>query len=391
MIDELKIEGFKSLHSLKLNLGKVNCFIGANGAGKSNILEALGVLSAAASGTIDDESLMRRGVRPGLPRLYKSSFSDSRTPPHIGLSTTGDSNAFYRVSLLNPIERPQPSWSYKTEVLSDSQNDIVSSGVRKKIDLDATSGLAALKLIELTRDNPARILMETLQQFAIYAPNTPTLRSLVPDTQPRSPVGLSGGQVSEGFAEFKKIILDKDESLSNDIFELVDWVSDITTTSQPGSLLSPSVGRTTESIKFIDRFMSASRNELTAYDASEGVLYVLFCALLCLSPKSPACFAIDNIDMALNPKLASLLIRKMSKWILSQQRQQILFTSHNPAVLDGLDLNNPQIRLFAVERNTVGHTVVRRIELTESMRKLNEHYPLSRLWLMGNLGALPNV
>lgn len=391
MISELKIEGFKSLHSLKLELGRINCFIGANGAGKSNILEALGVLGAAASGTIDDESLMRRGVRPGLPRLYKSSFSASRTPAHIGLSATSSQNALYRISLLNPLEKPEPLWSYKTEALSDQAAEIVSSGVRNKVDLDATTGLAALKILELSRDNPARVMMEKLQQFAIYAPNTPTLRSLVPDNQPRSPVGLSGGLVSEGFAELKKTILDKDESLLNDMYDLVDWVSDITTTSQTGSLLSPSVGRTTESIKFTDRFMKTSRNELTAYDASEGVLYILFCALLCLSPKAPSCFAIDNIDMALNPKLASALMKKITKWILTQERQQILFTSHNPAVLDGLDLNNPQIRLFAVDRNSDGHTVVQRIELTENMRKLQEQYPLSRLWLMGNLGALPNV
>ncbi|WP_380184221.1 AAA family ATPase [Kalamiella sp. sgz302252] len=391
MINELKIEGFKSLHSLKLDLGRINCFIGANGAGKSNILEALGVLSAAASGTVDDESLMRRGVRPGLPRLYKSSFSSSRTPAHIGLSAISDQSASYRISLLNPLEKPEPLWSYKTEVLADDVSEIISSGVRKKVDLDPTAGLAALKMIELARDNPARMMMEKLQQFAIYAPNTPTLRSLVPDTQPRSPVGLSGGLVSEGFAELKKTVLDKDESLANDIYDLIDWISDITTTSQTGSLLSPSVGRTTESIKFTDRFMQTSRNQLTAYDASEGVLYILFCALLCLSPKAPSCFAVDNIDMALNPRLASALIQKMSKWILSQARQQILFTSHNPAVLDGLDLANPQVRLFAVERNAFGHTVVRRVELTESMKKLNEQYPLSRLWLMGNLGALPHV
>ncbi len=32
-------------------------------AGKSNLLEALGVLSAAVSGRVDDEALLRRGVR----------------------------------------------------------------------------------------------------------------------------------------------------------------------------------------------------------------------------------------------------------------------------------------------------------------------------------------
>ncbi|EHM1750425.1 TPA: ATP-binding protein [Salmonella enterica subsp. salamae serovar [1],40:z35:e,n,x,z15] len=47
----------------------MNCFIGANGAGKSNLLEALGILGSADNGVIDDESLLPRGVRVDVPRF----------------------------------------------------------------------------------------------------------------------------------------------------------------------------------------------------------------------------------------------------------------------------------------------------------------------------------
>ena len=69
----------------------------------------------------------------------------------------------------------------------------------------------------------------------------------------------------------------------------------------------------------------------------------------------------------------------------------MLFTAHNPAVLDGLDLTDPEVRLFAVERNSNGLTCYRRIELTPALLAMNQQYPLSRLWLMGHLGAVPNV
>ena len=118
MIKTINIDGFKSIFSLPpLELGRVNCFIGANGVGKSNILEAMGILGAAANGAVDDESLLRRGVRPGLPRLYKTSFANVRTPAHIGISVAGCQEENYRVSLLNPLENPEPAWSFKTEVL----------------------------------------------------------------------------------------------------------------------------------------------------------------------------------------------------------------------------------------------------------------------------------
>lgn len=102
--------------------------------------------------------------------------------------------------------------------------------------------------------------------------------------------------------------------------------------------------------------------------------------------------AIDNLDQALNPRLVSSLVSRLSGWLqFSDPDRQLLFTAHNPAVLDGLDLLDPEIRLFTVSRNSLGHTTVRRIELDENLIRLNETYPLSRLWMMGNLGAVPHV
>ncbi|MCB1781343.1 MAG: ATP-binding protein, partial [Candidatus Competibacteraceae bacterium] len=361
--------------------------IGANGVGKSNILEAIGVLGAAANGTVDDESLLRRGVRPGVPGLYKTSFAAARTPAHIGLSALGVESEEYRISILNPLGNPSPAWAFKTEYLTDGITGIVSDGVRNKKNLTPTAGLAALQIVEIDADNPA-----FLQGYAIYSPNTPTLRAMTADQQSRDPVGLSGGRLAEAFADLRRTTLDKDENLLDSLFDLIDWIEDIETTHAAGSLLSPSIARAKEVLKFTDRFMKKSRNSLTAYDASEGALYVLFCAILCLSPQAPKLFAVDNLDQALNPRLVTRLTSKLGIWLNHADRErQLLFTAHNPAVLDGLDLLDDDTRLFAVDRNSNGHTQVKRIELSDKLLALNKEYPLSRLWLMGHLGAVPNV
>ena len=392
MIRQVEIRGFKSIYSATVELGKVNCFIGANGVGKSNLLEALGVLGAAANGVVDDESLLRRGVRAGLPRLYKSSFASDRTPAEIFISATSAAEAKYRVSLLNPLDSPEPAWSYKTEVLSDGQIQIVSDGVRNQKNLNPKAGLAALQLVEIDRENPAAQLMQRLQDFAIYCPNTPTLRGILPDQQSRIPVGLSGGQLAEGFAALRKHLENQDQERLEEVLDLIDWVGNIEATSHSATLLSPKVPRTKLILKFTDRFMNRSRNELTAYDASEGSLYLLFTAILCLLPQAPQTIAIDNLDQALNPRLLVRLISKLSGWLTSHTSdRQLLFTAHNPAALDGLELSNPEIRLFAVDRNSNGQTVIRRLTLTPNLIELNKTYPLSRLWLMGHLGAVPNV
>ncbi|WP_206542424.1 AAA family ATPase [Pseudomonas sp. RHF3.3-3] len=390
IVKTIHVDGFKSIHSETVELGRVNCFIGANGVGKSNILEAIGVLGSAANGVVDDEALLRRGVRAGVPRLFKSSFTTKRTPAHIGISAEGCCEQLYRVSLLNPLESPEPAWTYKTEVLKDGVQDIVSDGVRNKKNLNPQAGLAALRLVEIEQANPAAQLMKCLQEYAIYCPNTPTLRGTVPDMQPRAPVGLSGGQLAEGFSELSKLL--DDSEVLDEVLELIDWVSDVQATTRGSALLSPKVPRTKWMLKFTDRHMHKSRNELTAYDASEGALYVIFCALLCLLPSAPRLFAIDNLDQALNPRLVARLTARLAGWLKHNgPERQMLFTAHNPAVLDGLDLSDPDVRLFVVERNSEGLTRVRRLELSDKLRAMNEEYPLSRLWLMGHLGGVPNV
>ena len=69
MIKEIAIKNFKSIVDLKLPLGRFNLFIGANGSGKSNILEAIAFGAAASSDKLDFEYFANRGIRVVEPRF----------------------------------------------------------------------------------------------------------------------------------------------------------------------------------------------------------------------------------------------------------------------------------------------------------------------------------
>ena len=79
MIDNVTIENFKSIDKLSINLGRLNVFIGANGSGKSNILEAITIGAAAASRKLDNEHLALRGIRISDPRLMRNAFVLNKT------------------------------------------------------------------------------------------------------------------------------------------------------------------------------------------------------------------------------------------------------------------------------------------------------------------------
>lgn len=388
MIKRIIVQGFKTIFDLSLDLGRVNVFIGANGSGKSNILEAIGVLSAAAKGRVDDETLRYRGVRPGLPVLYKSSFLTDQTPAHIMLESQSDDGVDFRTALLNPLGEPKPAWAFKTEYLGVNGDELVSDGVRNKKNLNPEAGLTALRMVDFLSGSPEHRMLSDLQEYGIYCPNTPTLRGLVSDPQSRDPLGLSGGRLAEAFEELKTAM----PKAVDDIQEMIEWASDVTVTKYVSNILSPSVPRTEKTIRFTDRYMKGNRNTLSASDASEGALYILFYAVLARSAKAPGFFAIDNFDQALNPRMVRHVTAKFCEWVVSNTRNpQVLLTAHNPAVLDGLDLSDPRIRLFVVDRNNKGHTSVRRLEATPGLLELNKQYPLSRLWMMGQIGGVPDV
>lgn len=401
MIRTLHVENFKSLVRVEIELGRVNVFIGANGCGKSNLLEAVGILGAAAFGRVDDESLLRRGVRPGVPRLYKSAFPSKSKAPHIFFGATSERGARYEVSLLNPLDNPEPAWRFKTERLERGANDVVvTRGVRAAANQNPHSGLAAISTFGHSPRDAAVSLLNELREFGVYCPNTAVLRGQVPDQQSRPPVGLAGGRLPEAVHELMSAAQEDGATWDRlqEAFELIDWAQDCSVGPSAGVPLSPSAARSSVVLKFHDRFMVKKHNMLTGYDASEGALYVLFVAVLALHSKAPRCLAVDNVDQALNPRLAQRLMSLLCEWSRPQSgwavdwKRQWMFTTHNSAMLDGLHLRDPDVRLFAVDRDSRGHTVIRGIDLQAALAaRPSEDWTLSRMWVNGLLGGVPNV
>jgi predicted ATPase len=388
MLDRFSVKSFKSLADVTVHPGVINVFIGANGSGKSNLLEAIGILGAAASGRVHDESLKHRGVRPGRPALYKSSFKNAKLPVHVRFEAEG-SGASYSVSLLNPIEKPMPEWAYKHEKLMRGTQTVFGRGPHSYERLNDAAGFAALKAVELPAEDPASRLLGILQNYAIYAPDTPTLRGLEPDPQSREPVGLAGGKLPEGVTD-----LQRNHSLRSQLTEilpLVDWILTLGVSLSYRLPISDSVPQQQRSLRFVDRFMSEKRNILSGYDASEGVLYLLFCSVLALHPNAPRLFAVDNFDQALNPRVAREFTRVFCDWLLAAENKQVLLTTHNPLVLDGLPLRDDRVRLFAVDRSKRGHTVVNRVHVTDAVESAaDKGMPLSQQWVMGHFGGVPS-
>src|SRR5436309_12350450 len=91
MIRKVRVKNYKSIPDLALDLGRVTVLIGANGSGKSNILEAIALASATAQNKLDNEFLISRGIRVTETRFMRSAFDRLPTTREaIKISVTGD-------------------------------------------------------------------------------------------------------------------------------------------------------------------------------------------------------------------------------------------------------------------------------------------------------------
>lgn len=86
MLVTVRIENYKSVEKVVLSLGRINVFIGENGAGKSNILEAIALAGAAQARKLDNEFLASRGIRVSGPQLMRSAFTARKTREPIKVS-----------------------------------------------------------------------------------------------------------------------------------------------------------------------------------------------------------------------------------------------------------------------------------------------------------------
>ena len=234
-----------------------------------------------------------------------------------------------------------------------------------------------------------------LQGYAIFSPTTSVLRGVSQESQPRQPVGLSGGNLPRAIFELLKQRRQDGHSqrICEDVLDLIDWADEITVSTSGQLPLFPAATASKTVIRFRDRFMRTDRGVLSAYDVSEGVLYALFLAVISGHEACPALCAVDNADHGLNPRLVRSLMEHLCQWYVDADTpRQILLTTHNPLVLDGLQLQDDRVRLFTVSRTSSGRTSVRRVEINDGLlKRAKDGWSLSRLWVMGHLGGVPDV
>lgn len=338
MIDKVFIENYKSIEKMDVELGRVNVFIGSNGSGKSNVLEAIAFGAAAANQKLDSEYLLNRGMRITNPKLMRNAFDIEKTnqPITISFCKGGEEYKF----IVNNDNEEYSQW----ELQGDSDR---KSTLSKK-----------------------------LKDFIIYAPENNELRKFEADSQV-----LPLGKFGAGLFRLLKTMDEREITEVKDNLKMIDWFEDFN--------INDDLLLNERRIQLKDRFLDDAINFFDQKSANEGFLFLLFYLAILTSKHTPSFFAIDNIDNALNPKLCADLLRAFVK-LSKAYKKQVILTTHNPAVLDGLNLKDESQRLYVVHRNMQGITKLQRVN--SAMYNTDGNIRLSEAFVRGYIGGLnPNM
>jgi predicted ATPase len=400
MIKSIQIKNFKSVIDLSFDIGTFNVLIGENGCGKSNILEAVAFGAAASNDKLDYEYFGNRGIRATNPEFMYSAFSNSKKRKSIGIKIATQERD-YPYDLFNDPSNPK-KWVNKNKEIALKEFDRIIKAIyfeddeekRKKVLEELSEGKNEVIMIsELLK--PYRkesdykeyfgslypTILETafsskeISEYIIYSPEPSYLR-MTEGTAPIYPLGNKG----EGLFQFLKELAfnKKNNKTLNDIKHnliLLDWYEDF---DLPDNLMKNEF-----SLKIKDKYLYENLKHFDQRSTNEGFLFLLFYSTLFIAKSTPAFFAIDNIDSSFNPKLCMQLTKNLTK-LAKKHKKQVIVTTQNPAILDGLNLKDDNHRLFVISRNSDGHTRAERIYYNE-----NRTMKLSELWTKGFIGGLP--
>jgi AAA15 family ATPase/GTPase len=376
MITEIQVENFKSIQKLKLELGRITVLIGENGCGKSNILEAIAFASATVNKKLDNEFLFARGIRVTDPQFMRSAFEQENLLREIKIKISSSNSSTLTFNLQHD-NQPYSSWrDIDHEIL---ENDNI---IRVKKIIDELNESQEKALVSLLEEAETFISMHTeypaLKEFLIYSPENSSLRIFEKEGQIQ-PLGING----EGLFKLLKVLsVEKNLDKSNELKEklkLIDWFQDFE--------ISQYHFDAERNIQIKDKYVDENLPCFDQKSSNEGFLFLLFYFALFISSDTPNFFAIDNIDASLNPKLCSQLTKELVD-LSKKHDKQAIFTTHNPAILDGLNLDDDEQRLFVIYRNKFGHTKAKRILKPEPLEG-QKPVKLSEAFMRGYIGGLP--
>ena len=308
MIERLQVRGYKSLVDVEVELGPLTVFVGANGSGKTSVLEAIDALRALVS---------------WFPRTL-----NERTPVHDGFSLSRI------VSRQGEEERVEFVVNIR---------ELADRGPLTGI-LDAEEGRIQLgrgEPVNLTRDafhfgNPVdpflRALMHSIRMFRL---DTRAMAGPAYSHETDPTLGFDGENLAAVLDALQGEARERFDEIERRLREFVPSLRHL-------RVKRARTRRNEDDVEVVGHQVSFDFEHaanIRADDASEGTLLLLglLTVIEANAPNRPLTIMLDDLDRALHPKAQRELVGYLHELIRSRPGLQIIATTHSPYLVEHLE------------------------------------------------------
>jgi predicted ATPase len=347
MLSRLILKGFKSIRDLDLPLFPFNVLIGANGAGKSNLMAFFKMLQALRQNALQLHIAKYGGVdaflhygRKETGMLSSVLYFDS-THYEFDLAPTVDNKCFFLKESLQYQGNTAIHFgsSHQESLLSFPDDTLVSTLADCMVyHFHDTSDTAHVKRLQAINDNVK------LRQDA--------------------------SNLAAVLYKLKKTTPKHYEILLKTIRQVAPFFGDFHLRPFPDNLHKIQLEWTEK----------GSDYPFIANDLSDGTLRFICLATLLLQPELPKVILIDEPELGLHPYAISVLA---GLFRVASQRCQLIVSTQSLNLVDEFNIEE----IIVVDREN-GQSVFRRLE-EEKLKKWLEEYSLSELWEKNVIGGRP--
>ncbi len=374
------LNNYKSIKECSVRLGTLTFLVGQNGAGKSNFLDALRLISESLNSSLE-HALRDRG---GINEVRRRS---SGHPTHFGIrldwQLADDTEGIYafRVGAKKKggFEIQQEDCRiFRKNQLDDEESYSVENGVLKKCSAKVAPPASTdrLYLVAASGLPPFRPLYDALSHMGFYNLNPDEIRELqLPDS------GEVLKRDGSNLASVLSVMATENQKAHK---RIVDFLSKVVSGIQ--SIETKHVGKK-ETLEFRQlvgtnkdpwRFMAENMSDGTL--RALGILTALFQSSNG-GPRKVPFVGIEEPEVAVHPGAAGILRDGLRS---ASMKTQMAVTSHSPDLLDDKEIDDRSI-LAVVSRNgetkigpldTAGRTAIRdRLYTAGELLRLNQIEP----------------
>lgn len=378
--DRIRIRGFRRLHEVDLELRPLCVLIGANGSGKTSVLDLFSLLAASAAGTLKSAISEMHGLHANLTvdRAKDLGFElttdvQGQAPLAYSLRMT-PSGVAYELSeeyLTQQRDAGPPPFKHIDSRPGDIRyHDVAGGGpVRPTWDHNPleTSLAQVPRMFGEPEDFRKRLASSTHYHTLDVSPRSP-----VRQPQPLRPADLPGRQ-GEDLVSCLFYLREADR----DRFEAVQ---EALRSGFPGfeRLDFPPVAAGTLAMTWKDRNFS---RPMYMHQLSEGTLRFLWLATLLQSPGLTAVTLLDEPEVSLHPELLSLLADLMRE---ASTRTQLIVATHADRLVRFLRPHEVVV-MDLTDEGMATATWAEQMELGQWL----DEYTLDEVWRMGRMGGRP--